>query len=58
MTTLATPVTPASMLVTPATPVNTSVGVKRRRETQGTHEEKVRERTLLDKAIGGIRALP
>ena len=43
MTTLATPVSPASMLVTPAMSVNTSAGVKTRRETQGTHEEKVRE---------------
>ena len=71
MTTFATPVTPASMLVTPASSVNTSAGVKRRRETQGTHEEKVCERIFshakldqaigfshgkLDKTIGGIRA--
>ena len=47
MTTLAMPAAPASMLVTPAMSVNTSAGVKRRRETQGTHEEKVREQHLL-----------
>ena len=47
MTTLAIPITPASMLVTPASSVNTSAGVKRRRETQGTHEEKVREQHLI-----------
>ena len=35
------------MLVTPASSVNTSAGVKRRRETQSTHEEKVREQDLL-----------
>ena len=35
------------MLVTPASSVNTSAGVKRRRETQSTHEEKVREQHLL-----------
>ena len=50
------------MLVTPASSVNPSAGVKRRRETQGTHEEKVREQHLLrgnfDEAIGGIRAHP
>ena len=50
------------MLVTPVTPVNISVGVKRGREMQGTHEEKVREQDLLrgkfDEAIGGIRAPP
>ena len=35
------------MLATIASSVNTSAGVKRRRETQSTHEEKVREHDLL-----------
>ena len=40
------------------TSVNTSVGVKRRRETRRKFANRIFSRGKLDKAIGGIRALP
>ena len=51
------------LMATPATSVHTGAGAKRRRETQDTHEEKVREQNRFPwkarrEASGEARTLP